>query len=198
MFLRILVLSVVLASAFANYAALPKASPETILTVIFKLFKVDADASTCISDSTGVSQQIRDFGEEYHNKQYEQALASLAKAFSSMSSSITDCGVPQISHKFDAAALATKFAKISSKIDKVDSIVVGASELVEDVEAIATAAKGGDAEEIGNSISAFLGDWSQVAGGCGDHKGCKLVGGLLRIIQEVATDIEPCKQVRLS
>ena len=62
------------------------------------------------------------------------------------------------------------------------------------MEAIATAAKSGDAEEIGNSLSAFLGDWSQVTGGCGDHKGCKLVGGLLRIIQEVATDIEPCKE----
>ena len=65
MFLRVIVLSVFLAAAAANYAALPKASPETILNVIFKLFKVDADAATCISDTTGVSQTIRDFGEEY-------------------------------------------------------------------------------------------------------------------------------------
>lgn len=195
MFAKVLiVLAMLLAVASANYAKAHKASSETILNVIFKLFKVDADAATCISDTTGVSQTIRDFGEEYDNKQYEQAVASLAKAFSAMSSSITDCGVPQVVHKFDAAALATKFAKISAKIDKVDSIIVGASDLIHDIDDIAAAAKEGDAEEIGSSINSFLNDWSQVTGGCGDHKGCKLVGGLLRIIQEVATDITPCKE----
>jgi hypothetical protein len=191
--LLILSCAVLLHSVSAKYTDIPKASETKILSVLFKLLHVDADASQCVSDSTGAANHFRDFAEDYKTKSYEQAIAALSSGFSALSSSISDCGIPQVQHAFDAMALATKFAKISAKLGKLDSIIVGASELVHDVESIATAAASGDSTQIGNSIGTFLNDWSQVTGGCGDHKGCALVGGLLRIIQEVATDIKPCE-----
>lgn len=195
--LRVVLLLGVLLVASANYGAKLSIDETKVLKVIFKLLKIDADPSTCASDTTGVSQNIKDFSAEYAAKDYEGALSSLSKVFSGLSSSVGDCGVPQVAHKFDAAALAVKFAKISTKLDQIDTIVVGASELVNDVEAIFSAAKSGDEDSIANSIGTFLNDWSQVTGGCGDHKGCELVGGLLRIIQEVATDLGPCEDAIL-
>jgi len=175
-----------------------KLSDETkVLKVIFKLLKIDADPATCMSDTTGTAVNFKDFSTEFESKNYEAAISSLSKGFSGLSSSIADCGVPQVVHKFNAMAIATKFAKISSKLDGIDSIVIGASELGHDVEALAAAAKAGDDDAIANAIGTFLADWTQVTGGCGDHKGCALVGGILRIIQEVATDMEPCKAALL-
>lgn len=193
MLLRVAFLFALLAVASANYGAKLAIDETKILTVIFKIFKVDADAATCVSSTTGVSANLKDFSAEYDAKNYEAALGSLAKVFSGMSSSIGDCGVPQVSRKFDAAAIATKFAKIGTKLDKLDSLVIGASELMHDVEALVSAAKSGDSDMIANTIGTFLNDWSQVTGGCGDHNGCKLVGGVLKIIQEVAKDIAPCE-----
>jgi hypothetical protein len=112
MLFRIVLLIAFLAVATANYGAKLSIDESKILNVLFKLFKVDADAATCASDTTGVTQNIKDFSAEYNSKNYEAALGSLSKVFSGLSSSIGDCGVPQIAHKFDAAALATKFAKI--------------------------------------------------------------------------------------
>lgn len=197
MIFRLALVVTLLAVATANYGAKLDINESKVLSVLFKLFHVDADAATCVSDTTGVSQNIKDFSAEYNAKNYEAALGSLSNVFSGLSSSISDCGIPQVAHKFDAAALATKFAKIGTKLDKIDTIVIGASELVHDVEAIVSAASSGDDESIANSLGTFLNDWTQVTGGCGDHKGCKLVGGVLRIIQEVAKDIGPCEDAIL-
>jgi hypothetical protein len=157
-----------------------------ILSVVISLLSV-------ILDSTGASQAFRDFAEDYRTKNYDAALQDLSSGFSALSSSMGDCGINQVQHVFDAMALATKFAKVSKGIDKVDSIMVGASDLVKDVEKMAAACADGDSEAIGNAIGSFLNDWSQVVGGCGDKKGCQLVGGILRIIQEVAKDVGPCE-----
>lgn len=197
MLVRICVLLAFVCVAQANYGAKLSIDESKILKVLFKLMKIDADPSTCISDTTGVSTNIKDFTAEYKAKNYEAAIGSLSHVFSGLSSSIGDCGIPQVAKKFDAAALATKFAKIGKKLDGLDSIVIGASELGHDIEAIVTAAESGNSDNIGNAIGTFLGDWTQITGGCGDHKGCKLVGGVLRIIQEVAKDIGPCEDALL-
>jgi hypothetical protein len=111
--LLILSCAVLLHSVSAKYTDIPKASETKILSVLFKLLHVDADASQCVSDSTGAANHFRDFAEDYKTKSYEQAIAALSSGFSALSSSISDCGIPQVQHAFDAMALATKFAKIS-------------------------------------------------------------------------------------
>ena len=108
MLVRVLVVLAVVAVTAAKISI----DEAKVLKVLFKVFKIDADPATCATDTTGVSNYVRDFTSEYESKNYEAALGSLSKVFSGMSSSITDCGVPQISHKLDAAAIATKFAKI--------------------------------------------------------------------------------------
>jgi len=190
-------LLIVLALACTCANAMSTKSEEKLLQVIFKLLKIDADPATCMSDTTGMATNFKDFSTEFEAKNYEAAVASLSSAFSGLSSSISGCGVPSVVHKFDALALATKFATIATKLDTIDSIMIGASELVLDVKALATAAKSGDENAIAQAINQFLNDWSQVTGGCGDHKGCALVGGVLRIIQEVAKDIKPCEDALL-
>jgi hypothetical protein len=193
--MRIVLLLVSLVVVTANYAAIPQASAETVLTALFKVFKVtDVDPATCVTDSTGAETDFRQFAEEWKDKRYEDAIASLSSGFNALSSTLGDCGVDQLQHLIDAGSLAVKFAKIGKKLDDIDSLLVGASDLVEDVHFIAEAVSDGDDAEIGNAIGKFLIDWTQVIGGCGDdHKGCAFVGGVLRIIQEVATDIKPCE-----
>ena len=66
--------------------------------------------------------------------------------------------------KVDALALAIKFAK-TSDLDKVVKVVVGASDLWDDIEALAKAASGGSASGIGNAIGKLLDKWTQVTGG---------------------------------
>lgn len=194
---RILVCAAFLAvaSGASSYTALQTPTTETIITAVFKIFKVDgADAATCISDvDTGVEKSLTNFASEWQSKEYESALESLTMGFKGLSSAMTDCGVGQIAHLLDAASLAIKFGKISKKLDDIDTLIIGASDLVNDVNQIADAVSSGDSNAIGSAVGKFLSDWTQVVGGCGDSEGCKLVGGLLRIIQEVASDIQPCE-----
>jgi hypothetical protein len=183
----------VLCVCSAKYTSISKGDETKILKVIFKLLHVDANPEQCVTDATGATQHFRDFAEDWKTKSYEQGLSALSSGFAALSSSMSECGLNQVQHLFDAMALATKFAKISKTTESVDKVVVGATDLVHDIEKIATAAEDGDSDAIGSAIGSFLNDWSQIVGGCGDHKGCQLVGGILRIIQEVATDIKPCE-----
>ena len=77
--------------------------------------------------------------------------------------------------------------------DKVVSVIVGASDLWKDIQALAQAAKSGDATNIGNAIGTLLNEWTQVTGGCKTSKGCQMVDGIIKVIQQGALDITPCE-----
>ena len=95
------------------------------------------------------------------------------KGLSALSSSVAGCGVQEVQTKLDALALSIKFAHINMQgFDKVVSVIVGASDLWKDIQALAQAAKSGDATNIGNAIGTLLNEWTQVTGGCKTSKGC--------------------------
>jgi len=174
----------------------PKSSTEKVIDTLFKLLKInDVDVSTCLKDINGADIKFRDFADEVGTNNYTMAVESLGQGISALSSSVSQCGVEEVQHKLDALALAIKWAKISTKgLDSSVKVLVGASDLWKDMEALATAAKSGDSTNIANAIGQLLSEWTQVTGGCGDNKGCQTVDGIIRVIQTVAGDIAPCEE----
>ena len=173
----------------------PKTSPTAVLTALFKALKItDVDPTTCVQDITGADIQFRNFADEVEHENVTQAIGSLNKGLSALSSSVAGCGVQEVQTKLDALALSIKFAHINMHgFDKVVSVVVGASDLWKDIQALAQAAKSGDATNIGNAIGTLLNEWTQVTGGCKTSKGCQMVDGIIKVIQQVALDITPCE-----
>ena len=174
----------------------PKASPTDVLKALFKALKItDVDPATCVKDVTGSGMQFRNFADEIEKANVTQAIGSLNKALTALSSAVSGCGVQEVQTKLDAIARAIKFAKINTQgFDKVVSIIVGASDLWKDIQVLAQAAKKGDPNGIGNAIGTLLNEWTQVTGGCKSNKGCQMVDGIIRVIQQVALDIGPCEQ----
>ena len=80
----------------------------------------------------------------------------LSQGLSAISASISNCGVGQIAHVLDGAAIAVKFAKLSASVDKIDSVIMGASELRDDIEDIASASASDDADALATALSSFL------------------------------------------
>ena len=154
-------------SSLVLYAQAPKIDTETIVSALFKLFKLDLDASECVSDSTGIAEKFSSFSTAWQSHEYQEALGELSQGLSAISASISNCGVGQIAHVLDGAAIAVKFAKLSASVDKIDSVIMGASELRDDIEDIASASASGDADALATALSSFLSDWSQVIGDCG-------------------------------
>lgn len=198
LFALVALLSVLIAVPVNGGSAVPtpKASPTDVLKALFKALKItDVDPATCVKDVTGSGIQFRNFADEIEKDNVTQAIGSLNKALTALSSSVSGCGVQEVQTKLDAIARAIKFAHINTQgFDKVVSIIVGASDLWKDIQVLAQAAKKGDPNGIGNAIGTLLNEWTQVTGGCKSNKGCQMVDGIIRVIQQVALDIGPCEQ----
>jgi len=176
-------------------AEIPTPDAATILNVVFKLLGVSGvDTQTCVKDISGSGHEFKDFAQDFEGKNYTTAVISLGRAISSLSSSVKDCGVPQVQARLDALAAAIRWANISTAgFDKAVEILVGASDLEKDIEALSAAVRSGSASDIGDAIGAMVNDFSNVFGGCGSSKACKLVDGILQIVQAVAKDVGPCE-----
>jgi hypothetical protein len=171
----------------------PTPVPVKVLTALFKALKIsDVDPSACVNDVAGAGKHLRDFADDISTGNYTEALDSLGQGVSSLSTSVSGCGVAEVESKLDGLAAAIKFAKIT-KLDSAVKIIVGAANLEKDVEAFATAVKSGNPTNIGNALSSLLDGWTAVTGGCSSgSKACNFIDGLLRIVQTVATDYAPC------
>ena len=139
----IVVLFVILISIIVNvhahsvrdYVAITASAPGTpkvtgikVLQTLFKVLQItNVDPQECVKDITGAGVHFRDFADDLHNKDFKTGIDSLEKGISSLSSSVSGCGVKEVQTKLDALALAIKFAKIS-KLDDAVKIVVGASD----------------------------------------------------------------------
>jgi len=189
---RMQCIAIFLLTIFASTAAI---NDVTVLKLLFKLMGVnDVDPATCVGGVSAASLQLKNFEQEVKTKNLNEAVGSLSKAISSLSSSVSDCGVKEINLKLDALAAATKFAKITPAIDSAVDIIVGVSNVEKDIEALATAIANDDSDGVASGINQLLSDWTQVTGGCSaDSKACQFVNGLLRVIQEVASDVKPCE-----
>merc|ERR1711968_371734 len=102
--------------------------------------------------------------------------------------------VASLGEGLDALSLAIKWAKINTKgLDNTVKVLVGASDLWKVIKNAASAAKSGDSDNIAKAIGQLLDEWTQVTGGCKGNKGCQMVDGIIRVIQQVAGDITPCE-----
>jgi hypothetical protein len=190
-FITLLLLCLNLTTAQTTPTPTPVA--EKVLAALFKALKInDVDPSACVNDVAGAGKYLRDFATDLKTSNYTKALDDLGQGISSMSTSVSGCGVKEVESKLDALAAAIKWAKIS-KLDSVVKVIVGAADLEKDLQALATAVISGDATNIGNALGDLLDQWTAVTGGCtSGSKACTFIDGLLRIVQTVAVDYAPC------
>jgi len=166
-----------------------------VLTELFKLLKItDVDASKCANDLGRADVHFRDFGQDLVGKNYSYAATDLARGLSALSTSVADCGASEVQAKLDSLASAIRWANIStSGLDKTVRILVDASDLWNDFDALGTAVVNKDWSSVGSSIGQMLSDWSTITGGCKDSQACQLLDGLLKVVQVVAEDVSPCE-----
>jgi hypothetical protein len=178
-------------------APVPKSTlPEKILAELFKLLKItDVDAATCVNDVGGAEVYLKAFAQDIAGKNFSLALDDLSRGLSSLSTSVADCGVVEVQAKIDMLAASIKWANISTAgFDKDVKIIVDASDLYNDISALAAAVSAEDPANIGTAISKLLSDWTSITGGCGANStACKFLDGLLRMVQVVAENVAPCE-----
>ena len=163
---------------------------------LFRLLKIDdVDAATCVSDVGGAATSFKDFGADVAAKQYDAAVQDLGRGVSALSASMAGCGVQEVQQKLDAIAVAIRWANVSTAgLDKAVTVLVGASDLWDDIAALAKAATSGDTTAFAGALNTLLDDWTSITGGCAaGHKECELLDGLLKVLQVVAADVSPCE-----
>jgi len=166
-----------------------------VLAELFKLLKItDVDTAKCVQDVGGSEAFFRDFATDIKGKNYSMAIGDLSRGISGLSTAVDDCGVEEVQHKLDALAASIKWANISTAgLDHAVEILVDASDLWKDIEALATAVTAKDTTAVGTAIGSLLSDWTAVTGGCKNSKPCQFIDGLLRVLQVVMTDVKPCE-----
>jgi len=180
------------AAAAAGTAGIPKPDAKEVVAALFKVLKItDVDPAQCVSDVSGAAVALRDFASDVHHKNVSMASRDLAQGLSGLSTSISGCGVQEVQNKLDALAAAVHFADIKY-VDDAVKVLVDASDLWNVIDEMANAISSGDPTQIGNAIGDLLSQWSAVMGECKSN-GCKVMDGILRVLQVVAEDITPCE-----
>merc|ERR1712166_694432 len=178
-------------------APVPKSSlPEKVLAELFKLLGItDVDAATCVNDVGGAEGYLKAFAQDVTGKNFSLAVDDLSRGLSSLSSSVADCGLTEVQAKIDMLAASIKWANISTTgLDKDVQIIVDASDLYNDISALAVAVTKEDPATIGAAIAKLLADWTSITGGCGSNStACNILDGLLRMVQVVAVNVAPCE-----
>lgn len=168
----------------------------SVLTSLFKLLQItDVDVSKCVGDTQSSLLSLKNFKNEINSKNYSLAVDSLSSSLSSLSSSIGDCGVQEVTTKIDALAISIKFATIDTAgFDKAVKIVIGAIDLSNDIMQLFGAIESSNSQQIATAISTLMNDYTQVKGSCtSTQKGCLLIDGIIQIYKEVSNDIKPCE-----
>ena len=187
----LLLLCAALCAAAAPAAATPAPASEKVLAALFKVLKIDdVDPAACVNDVSGAGKDLRDFATDLSHGNYSEALVALGDGVSSLSTSVSGCGVAEVASKLDALAAAVKWANVSG-LDGAVKVLVGAADLEKDLQALGAAIQSGDSTAVGNALGALLDQWTAVAGGC-SSKTCSFVDGILRVVQTVATDYAAC------
>lgn len=176
---------------------LQKAGPDTIkiLTALYKALGLSTSTvQQCVNDVGNAGVYFKDFAADVKAGHVDAAALDLASAISSLSTSVSDCNVPGLTLKLDALAAAIKFAHTG--IDRASKFLVDGSDLWNDIEALQRAVQGQDYSGIGSAIQKILSDWTAITGGCSSDA-CHFIDGLLRVLQVVSTDIQPCENALL-
>jgi hypothetical protein len=165
---------------------------------LLRLLKItDVDAAACVQDVGGAGMYFKRFADDVVKTNYSVAVGDASRGLNALSTSMNGCGVTEVTTKLDALAAAIKWAHVSTAgLDKAVSILVGASDLWQDVEALAAAVHGGGTTAAGQALAALLEDWSSITGGCAASNStttCKFMDGFLKTLSVAAEEIAPCE-----
>ena len=128
------------------------------------------------------------FATDFVNGNVSLSLSELNTGLSDLSTALNDCGsihssVPAVQNKITALGNALQLAKIESAANEADNVLVGATNLANQLKTLATSLKNGaDASVVAGDLGGLLGAWSAVDGPC-TSEACKVVDGMLRIAQ---------------
>jgi hypothetical protein len=162
----------------------------------------DVDAKACVSDTGGAEVAFKDFVTDVASLRFETAVVDLGRGLTGLSQAVVTCKLPELQNKIDILATSIRWANVStSGFDKVVKILVGASDLWTDIEAVYHGAKDKDADKVATALKQLMDNWSTIVGGCSSHfwekekTACKFVDGILRVVQTVASEVKPCEDV---
>jgi hypothetical protein len=169
-----------------------------VVNELYKVLKItDKNAATCVKDVGGANMYFKHFAQDIASKNYSTAVFDISRGLNSLSTAMNDCGTREVQIKIDALASAIKWANISTAaLDETVKILVGASDLWQDIEALAKAVLAKDTTAIGQSLSTLLDAWSSITGGCeamGNSTACRFMDGLLHILSVTEEQIAPCE-----
>jgi len=154
----------------------------------------DIDVDKCVDDVGGAEMYFRMFAADLKSKQIKTGVIDLSRGLSALSNSVSICGTTEVQTKIDALAKAIRWANISTApFDRGVKIIVGASELWDDLAKVAAAVETKDPEAVGQSLNTLLDDFTTVTGGCKDRKACQIIDGLLRVIGVTASNVDACE-----
>lgn len=163
--------------------------------VLKKLGITDVDVNTCVQDFGNSEVRFHDFGLDIKSKKYQSSIEELARGISALANSVSDCKVKEVQQKLDALAASVRWANISTGwLDRDIKVVVSASNLWGDLEAVAKAVEDKNFDSIGDTLTTLLNDWTSIEGGCKtDQMVCQVVDGLMKVIAATAKEVTPCE-----
>jgi hypothetical protein len=168
-----------------------------VIGALFRVLNItDADAQACAVDFAGATVFLKDFATDVSSKRYSDAMSDLSRGLTYLSRSTAGCNVPEVKAKIDALAKSASWARIIpvKAVDAGVKVFIDATDVWPALTALADAIKSNDPAAVGIKLGALISTWSAVSNGCGDSKECKLVDGLLRVLQVSLTDVKPCQQ----
>ena len=139
--------------------------------------------------------QLRNFAQAVAAENFAVALAALGNAAAALATSVSGCGVPQVTARLDALAGAITWAKVNmTGFDHSVQIIIGAADLTLDVKALGQAITAENANQVGNALGQLINDWTHITGGCGaSDKACHFLDGILRVLQVAIPDASACR-----
>jgi len=164
-----------------------------IMEALFTMLGINANATACVDDVGGAEVKFHDFASHLKSGNFSMAAGDLSRALDALSSSVAECHVTDMQAKIDTIAAAIRWANVTLLDDAVH-MIVGASDLWKDIEAVGAAVDNKDPTAVGNAIGQLLQAWTTVTGGCAANSTtCQFIDGLLKMVQVIASDVAPCE-----
>lgn len=170
---------------------------DALILAIFKNLNVSAVSQACIKDIGGVGTSLKNFAQDFAQTpvDYDDAISSLSAATSAMSAASADCDVPALQREFSAFTNALRWANKTLH----NEIIVGSIDLLPKLKELAAAISSGDSQKIAKAFTDLLKEWTHIEDitsickGDKQEKACKIVDGILKILQQISADIAPCR-----
>jgi len=148
------------------------------------------DLEECSSDFQDEWANMQSFLSALEAKKWGTAVSSLGDVFGGFSSSVKDCGTPELAQVLEDTATRLKKDAVATVIGKVAQVLVSGADVSDDLQKVIVDAQGHNWAALGRDLGG-LGDW--VSGtGCNSFV-CRILEGIMQQAELALVDLEPCR-----